>query len=158
MKFDHKKPLGFTLVELILVIAIFTILFGTGAVALGNFVSGQALHTAQSQFTQSLREARSFSVAQHYDSPWGVYLDTVAEPDRLVLFQGASYPLRDSDFDQVTPFYKSITFKQISLASGLNEIVFAKRTGQTGDYGTVTLGGAADDEKEISVNGLGIIQ
>ncbi len=153
LKFNRR---GFTLVELTLVIAIFIILFGTGAVALGNFVSGQGLHTAENYLSQSLHDARSFSVAQHHDSEWGVYLDTVTDPDRLILFKGSSYPLRDEGFDQTTPFHKSVSFKQISLASGLSEIVFAKRTGQTGDYGTVTLG--TDNENvQISLNALGII-
>jgi len=158
-KFFHflSDKKGFTLVELTFVVAIFIVLFGTGAVALGNFISGQALHTAGNYLTQSLREARSFSVAQYHDSEWGVYLDTITEPDRLVLFKGNSYPLRDTDFDQIIPFHKSITFKQISLASGLHEIVFAKRTGQTGDYGVVTFGTAADEDIQLSVNALGII-
>ena len=156
-KSEIRNKKGFTLVELTMVIAIFVIMFGTGAVALGNFVTNQALHVAESQLIQSIWEARSFSVTQYHDSLWGVYLDTVTEPDRLVLFQGNSYALRDQDFDQIIPFHKSITFKQINLVSGLHEIVFDKRTGQTGDYGTVILGGAEDDEKEISVNALGIV-
>ncbi len=147
---------GFTLVELIFVIAIFGILFGMGAVALGNFVTNQALVTAKSQLTQNLREARTFSMTQHHDSKWGVYFNTVPEPDGLILFQGNSYAGRDSSFDMTTTFHKSVTFSNINLAGGGQEIVFDKRTGQTGDSGTMQLG-AVDDSLEISVNELGII-
>jgi len=147
---------GFTLVELIFVIAIFAILFGMGAVALGNFVTNQALVIAKDQLVQNLREARTFSMTQHHDSKWGIYLNTASHPDHLVLFQGNSYVGRDSSFDMTTEFHKSVTFSNINLAGGGQEIIFDKRTGQTGDYGSIQLS-AVGENVEISVNGLGII-
>ncbi len=146
---------GFTLVELILVIGVFSLTFGMGSIALGNLVANQGLRVGGERMVQSLHEAHSFAVAQHWDSDWGIYLDTASDPEQYVLFKGGSYGGRDSSFDQINVFHKRVSITNISLNGGGQEIIFDKRSGRTSDYGSFRLI-SEGDQIDISVNAFGI--
>lgn len=150
-----KTQNGFTLVELILVIGVFSLTFGMGSIALGNLVANQALRLGGERVVQSLHEARSFAVAQYRDSDWGIYLNTASDPEQYILFKGGSFVGRDSSFDQENVFHRSVSITNISLNGGGQEIVFDKRSGRTSDYGSFRLI-SEGDQIDISVNAFGI--
>jgi|GEM_PF-1008165 len=138
-KCEMRNISGFTFVELALVIAIASILFGTAAVALGNFMTNQALQADGSSIVQILREAHTRAVASERDSSWGVYFDTVSAPDRAVLFKGVGYAQRDTSFDQITELHPSVSFGPLLLNGGEGEVVFSKRNGMTANDGLFSL-------------------
>ncbi len=146
---------GFTFVELTLAFAIMSILFGTAAVALGNFMTNQALGTDGSMVVQTLREAHARATASDRDSGWGVYLDSASDPDRAILFKGTGYALRDSAFDQVTELNSSVTFGPLLLNGVGNEVVFSKRNGMTANDGLFSLV-HQDQAFTVTINPLGL--
>ncbi len=155
-KTQNTNTKGFTFVELIIVFTLFSLLFGMGAMVMGNFTSSQGLRFGGDSIVQSLREAHTNSTSQYRDSAWGVYFDTATDPQRYVLFKGGTYASRDTSFDQITDFYKQVNFQNVSLSGGGQEIVFSKRSGFTSDDGTFQL--VADSETyNVSVNSLGFV-
>ena len=137
-------------------IGIVSLLFGLGALTLSDFMNDQALQTAGKSMVQSFREARTQAVAQRLDGPWGIYFDNGSDPRGYVLFQGNTYASRDTDYDQTTIFHKAIVFDQISLNGGGQEVVFSKRSGLTGDHGSVRLA-SQTETLDITINSLGLI-
>lgn len=153
--FKIRQTKGFTMVELIIVIALFSVLFGMGATMLGNFSSTQSLHFTGDRLVQSLREARMNSVTELYDSTWGIYFNSVSNPQQYILFKGNTYATRDASFDQPTLFSKRVGFNSVSLNGGGSEVRFSRRGGFTSNYGTVVL--RVDNETyDLSINRLGL--
>ncbi len=155
LKIIGRSKKGFTMVELIVGIALFSLLFGMGAVVLGNFTTVQSLRIGGERLVQSLREAHTNSVAQRQDSAWGVYFDTISEPDRYIVFKGNHYASRDTSFDQVNQFQKNIDIHMLNIGGG-NEVVFAKRSGLTNNSGSIRLS-AGEEYYDVSVNGMGMV-
>jgi prepilin-type N-terminal cleavage/methylation domain-containing protein len=150
-----KDIRGFTVLELILVIAIFAILFSSTAVVFGNMLNENRLASKGYEIVQSLREARTDAVSQKENSKWGVYLDTSTDPDSYVVFKGDSYALRDPSFDLAVNFPTSVMISNIDIAGG-DEIVFGKRSGETENTGSFSLT-TEDEQFNITVNQLGLI-
>jgi prepilin-type N-terminal cleavage/methylation domain-containing protein len=150
-----KNTRGFTILELILVIAIFAVIFSSTTIVFGNLLNEHRLASKGYEIVQSLREARTDAVSRKGDSGWGVYLDASAHPDRYIVFKGDSYMSRDSSFDQTVIFPESVIFSNIGISGG-NEIVFGKRTGETDDTGSFDLV-TGEDKFGVTVNRLGLI-
>jgi prepilin-type N-terminal cleavage/methylation domain-containing protein len=150
-----KNNKGFTIFELILVIAIFAIIFSSTAIVFGNMLNENRLASKGYEIVQSLREARTNAVSQKENSKWGVYLETSTAPDRYIVFKGDSYASRDSAFDQTVIFSSSVIFSNIDISGG-NEIVFGKRSGETENIGSFDL--VTENERfNVTVNRLGLI-
>ncbi|MBI5421931.1 prepilin-type N-terminal cleavage/methylation domain-containing protein [Candidatus Peregrinibacteria bacterium] len=146
---------GFTFVELAIVIAIFSIVLGAAVMTLGNFMGNQSLRSDGEKVVQTLREAHVRSTASEWDSSWGVYFDVVATPNRLVLFKGTDYSLRDPTFDQTTDLYPTVTFGPLLLNGGGSEIVFSKRSGLIAQDGLFSLV-SNTQAFTVAVNPLGL--
>jgi prepilin-type N-terminal cleavage/methylation domain-containing protein len=139
---------GFTLVELLIVFAIFAILFLiVGSISYNTLPKSQLL-AESAVVTQTLRKAQARSVSQRADSQWGVSISSTT----VTLFAGSSYASRDTSLDELHQFPTGIS------ASGLSEVVFQTITGETSNTGTVTLTTQATGESEsITVSGAGLI-
>lgn len=137
-------------------IAIFSILLGTATVALGNFMTNQALRSDGEKVVQTLREAHVRATASERDSSWGVYFDTVPSPDRVLLFKGGDFALRDPSFDLATDLYSSVSFGPLLFNGGGNTIVFSKRSGMTAQDGLFSLV-SNGQAFTVTVNPLGLI-
>ena len=131
------------------------IVLGVGVVTLGNFMGNQALRSDGEKVVQTLREAHVRATASEQDSSWGVTIDTISSPDRLVLFKGSDYALRDPGFDQITTLYPNANFGPLLLNGGGNTLVFAKRSGMTAQDGLFSLISGAQ-AFTVSVNPLGL--
>jgi prepilin-type N-terminal cleavage/methylation domain-containing protein len=150
-----KNSKGFTIFELILVIAIFAIIFSSTAIVFGNMLNTHRLASKGYEIVQSLREARTDAVSQKENSKWGMYLQTSADTNRYIVFKGDSYASRDSMFDQAVILPESVTFSNIDISGG-NEIVFGKRSGETENTGSFDLV-TGEDKFSVTVNRLGLI-
>ncbi len=137
---------GFTLVETIVVLGIFTLLIGMGNSVYINFKSHNNLEIATYSVVEALRHAKSNTEQVQGDSPWGVKIFT----DKVVVFKGTSYASRVTSADQTLNLPGGIT------TGGLSEIIFEKVTGTTATVGTVTLSGTSGS-KNISINAKGTI-
>ncbi|MBP6866093.1 MAG: prepilin-type N-terminal cleavage/methylation domain-containing protein [Candidatus Pacebacteria bacterium] len=138
---------GFTMIEMILVVALIGIISGIG-LPLFNMMSGSNdLDVAENMLVASLRRAEVLAAASQGDSEWGVGV----VPGAFVLFKGSTYATRDVGFDEVYDITDSIQ------TSGMTEVVFSKMSGVPHFVGGVTLTSPGGETKQITVNEKGKI-
>lgn len=121
---------GFTLVEIIVVLAIVTTLAAIGLTvgidSYQRFLFRSDLHTAASL----LQKARSSAINNIGETSHGVYFDNAGRD--FVLFRGLSYATRNVSFDLPVEKSKTVTL------TGPSEVVFSPLSGTT-TGGTLTL-------------------
>lgn len=139
---------GFTLVEIILVVAIIAITAAATAPVYQSFQSRNDLEVAVNAIPPALRRAQVLAQAPDGDTSWGVRIQS----GTIVVFQGASYAARNTTLDEVTDITSTIT------PSGLAEVVFTKFTGLPNTTGTITLTNVNGTIRNITVNGKGMIE
>lgn len=130
---------GFTIIEVLLVIAVLAVLLGLSVPVYQSFYNNNELDVFVSVLVQSLRRAKTLSMSVEGDSQWGLKIET----GYLILFKGSSFSARDPGYDEVFSLPNSISF------SGLNEITFSKLYGIPGTTGNISLSLAG---KTIAVN------
>lgn len=138
---------GFTLLEILLSIAVVGILTAISIPVSRTLQIRNDVDVAANIFVQDLRRAQTLSQAVDADETWGVR----AQTGGIILFKGASYATRDSDFDEVFGLSDGIT------PSGTQEFVFSKLTGYPQIAGTLTLAAVSVGSRNISINAKGTI-
>lgn len=138
---------GFTLLEVLLSIALISVIAGISIPIYQSFQVRNDLDIATTSTVQVLRRAQVLSQASDGDAGWGWKI----ESGRMVLFKGTSYASRDSLYDEVYDVPMSIT------PSGVSEIVYAKFTGLPSLFGTVTLTTNTNETRSITINAKGTV-
>lgn len=138
---------GFTLLELILSIAVVAILAGIAIPIYQSFQTRNDLDIAIVEIAQTIRRSQILAQAVDGDISWGTYI----QPGSITLFKGTSYVARDSNFDELFSIPDSVT------PSGLSEIVFTKFTGLPQATGTTTLTSNINETRSITINAKGTI-
>lgn len=141
-----KSAKGITLFEVIITIAIFTLLIAFLSSSVLDFYQERNFDVHFKSIVQSLRRAQLQSMAGEKESSFGLYFGT----DYYVLFKGNSYSKRDSAFDEV--FELPADF----LISGISEIVFSKIKGLPSEVGDIVLI-SGNSSGTISINEMGMI-
>jgi prepilin-type N-terminal cleavage/methylation domain-containing protein len=127
-----KLKKGFTLVELLLVIAIIAIVFAFSAPYTIRFYQTNLVEDTSNNIVSVLNKAKHNAVLQKNDSSFGVHFDLASSS--YTLFQGSDYLTdRDETQDEVYSIPGGISF------DGLEDIVFSKLTGLTSTTSTTTL-------------------
>ena len=125
---------GFTLIEVIVVFAIFGLLLGSSVVGLTALRGGSDLEAEARGLSRVLELARNRTIASEGDARYGVYVDTSAA--RYVLFQGDDYLSRVSE--EVYQLSDAIEFGAVSFGGG-PEVVFNRIQGTTSNPGSAVL-------------------
>lgn len=109
---------GFTLVELLLVIAIVAFVGATSIPVGSAFLVRNQLKNKTNEIVSSMRTAQLESISGKEDSQWGVSIDA----SEIILFKGSSYIARDSDFDQIFSIriYRTAGGHNITVAVSLD--------------------------------------
>lgn len=141
------KQSGFTLLEIMLVIAIIGILGGLSLPIYLNFQIRNDQDIAVSSLVSFLRQAHTRAVSGEEDSAWGVEIAT----NHITLFKGADFSVRDPSFDQVYTSTASITFSPTS------EIIFVQLSGEPNITPTIIIQGATVSNKTVAINEKGVI-
>ena len=137
---------GFTLIELLVVIVIIAVITVIGISTFSSAVPKNQIEVEADRVVEMVRRAQSRTISGDQNGVWGVHLTA----NNITLFQGASYAARDTAFDEAFAFSNSVT------ASGLTDIVFEIRTGETVNTGTITLSSTdSSDIVAIVVNAAG---
>lgn len=139
MSNSNKKNLfankqGFSLIELLIVIAIIVVISGLGLFVGLDFYKTYALNSERDIVTSVLMKARNRAANNLNESPHGLYIDS----NGYTIFQGISYALRDQSHDEPIKRNNAVN------VSGLQEVVFEQLSGNlTTTEGEITLSNGA---------------
>lgn len=134
MRKNFSLQKGFTLIEILIVITIIAVISTLIFVSFSRFNSTQTLNGTTQTVLSILDEARALTLASKNNLSYGVHF----ESSKVVLFGGTTYSATDPDND-VTTLNNRVTISDISLNGGVQDVLFDKLTGKTGQNGTVTV-------------------
>ena len=141
-----RTATGFSIVEILIVVAILTIIFGFSVGIGSNFYSGQALIAERDSVIGLLRNARTRAMDNVNQLGHGVYIGA----NQYVAFDGESYAARIQDYDAAFPRFPGVTI------AGPSEIVFKSIEGTSNVSGTIIISSGAGSAN-ISLNNEGRI-
>lgn len=151
-KYIKCSQSGFTLIEVITVMAIFIILASLGLFLSMDFYKSFAFHNERKILVSILQKARSQSLANINQKPHGMYIDYAANPKTYTLFQGSNYASRDVNQDIVFQASWAVT------PLGMTEVVFSQLSGQASvSGGNLTLRDSIHSDAVIFINNEGRI-
>ncbi len=121
---DHcNKSKGFTLMELLVVIALLSVFLGL-ITSLGmNFYRQQVVNEETTKLENNLKNAQSYAISGKGNSSWGIRFFE----DYYIFFKGDYYYQEGRDEDEDMLFYLPYGVE----TGGILEIVFDKNTGRT---------------------------
>jgi prepilin-type N-terminal cleavage/methylation domain-containing protein len=152
-----NKKKGFTLIELVVVIAIIVIIVSAGFTIRVGVLPDAILSTQTRQVLEGLKLAQIKSISRYKNSEWGVYfLDNTGSPDQWIIFKGSTYTSRDTAYDQITTLPSSLSFTSISF-NGTSELKFAQITGTPSTSGSLTLTSTENEAQTITVSARGVV-
>ena len=138
---------GFTLPEMLLSVSLLAIIGGMIIPSYHTFLVRNDLDIAVTTLVHNLRQAQSLSQSSDGDMTWGVHVGVGS----ILVYKGASYILRDSNFDQNTQIPKSI------VPTGIIDITFSKVIGLPSATGTFMLTSQANEKRTITINEKGMV-
>lgn len=149
---------SFTLFEVLIVVAILVVLT---VIALPNFRffgKESDLNNSTEEIINTLRLAQNKTLASEDASKYGVFFDDSTDPHQYTLFKTLpplfDYVSRDINSDEIHQISKSVEIYEINLAGGGQEVVFNRLTGETDQFGRVSLRLKSDFSKTRTV-GIG---
>ncbi|MDP2587361.1 MAG: type II secretion system protein [bacterium] len=142
-----KRARGFTLLELLLSIAIISSLAGLSLPVYRQFQIKNDVEVAATTTAQTLRRAQTLSQSVQLDDTWGVYVQSGS----ITLFVGPSYAGRDTSYDELFDVPTTIS------RSGLQEIVFDRLTGEPQVTGSITFTSVLGDTQTVILNDKGTV-
>lgn len=147
------KQKGFSLIEIIAVVAIGLILISVVLFSFSSFRNSKIIDVSADQVFSVINEARVKSVSSEDYSRFGAHF----EVGKVIFFKGDSY-VSQSPANVETELSPLVEITDISLSDGGSNIVFQKLTGKTGNYGSLRIRLKSDNSKykTISVKSTGI--
>jgi len=123
------KRRGFTLMEVLVNMAIGLILVSLAVYATSHFIENRNLEAVSDTLVSYLRSAEARALQSEGNMSHGVS----TSGGKITLFRGASYATKVTAYDTTLPYDSYIHF------SGISEVVFAKQTGLPSALGTITV-------------------
>jgi len=136
---------GFTAVEVLLTIGVIGITAGVSVPMFRNYQIRSDLDLAVAQTIGGLTRAQLLSQTGQEDNMWGFRV-----PEGT-LFQGASYAIRDPDFDEIMILPPSIS------VYGIEEVVFSRVDGVPSPVGDIILEALNGEQRTITVSADGML-
>lgn len=158
----YASARGFTVVELLIVVAMAGLLSYLAAPFLSTSLSANDAKQSSVSAADALREAQASAMSGHRDSRYGVHF----EGTKFVLFRGATYAPADVD-NSVHDLTGLVSVSAVSLSPGGScdlpagtgncDVHFENRRGTPSASGTVTFTGAGGETRVVTVNAVGMI-
>lgn len=135
------------MVEMVLSIALLTLIVGMTLPAFRTFSIRNDLDIAVNQIVQNLYRAQTLSQIGDGDINWGVHMATGS----ILVYKGASFASRDMTYDEITDISPSIAI------TGVVDVTFSKFTGLPQTTGTTTLTSTANEIRNVTINAKGMV-
>jgi len=142
---------GVTLIELLIAIAIMTLMSAAAIPIYGNLQVSSQINENTTLIVQTIRTARQNSVSRVNDIGHGVRFF----PNSFVMYQGPNYATRQAAYDRLIPLDSTLTLS--STLTG-DEVNFSMSTGVPTETGVITITHDLGDSKTIRVNKFGATQ
>ncbi len=148
-----QKNKGFTLLELIVVIAILVILSGVIIGAFVIFNTTEGVNKDTELVLETLRLARNQTLASKNEMQYGVHFSAT----NITLFSGATYNPSTSG-NEIFALHAGDSLS-VNLNSGGDDVVFDRLTGATSESGTITITSSnSATSKNVTIYSTGLIQ
>lgn len=138
---------GFTLIEFMLVMALFLILAGMAPAFYSRFLLQDAVAETADRLAFSLRNAQGFALSGKEGTPWGVAISG----DSIVLFSGTSFATRNAALDRRVAVPSAVTI------GGFTETVFSRVTGMPTAPLTISLTASGGASRTVVMNSFGVV-
>jgi len=151
---DKKNLLGFTLIELMMIVAISGIMAGISVPLYGKLSDASKLNETVELISQEIALTRARASIRLKNSSYGIYFEINPDDnDRIVLYEGDSYLARDEDKDRAF-----VLDKEISLSSSItdNDLHFSSGLVAPSAVGDLIIRQRNGDVTTIKINDLGI--
>ena len=149
-----KSGAGFTLIEIIIVIAILVVLSVVILNVFRTFDESKALSQEASNVISVLEKARQLTLFSKDFSQYGVHFDT----DEITLFRGITYSSSDPN-NSSTKLHSKVSIASVTLSGGGSDVIFKRLSGETDQDGTIVLQNKFDatDTINITIEKTGLI-
>lgn len=144
---NQKSTIGFTLVEVLLVMAIVIVIFVAAAPVYFPLVFRNDLAISQNTVSSLARRAQLLAQGVDGDGGWGIKIQSGS----ITLFTGASYASRDTNKDEIHELPSTIN------PSGLQEVMYTKFTGLPSSTGTLTFIASNNETSTVTINEKGTV-
>ncbi len=124
---------GLTLAEIVIIIAIISILIGVVTLPLIKFRQRQALQNSTNAVVAVLNDARTKTLAGLDNTTYSVQIQS----DKIILFTGTTYSSGSATNESYT--IEEPVYLNWSLNGAVSKVSFNRLTGATSEYGTITL-------------------
>jgi prepilin-type N-terminal cleavage/methylation domain-containing protein len=148
---NDTSSAGFTLIEVLLSVAIITLLTGISVPIYASFQTRNDLDLTTQGIADMLRRAQAYARGVSGDSQWGVEVQS----GTVTLFKGATFSGHDTSYDETTTIPASMN------ATGFTEVLYSKLgalpTFTPAASTTLTLTTNANETRTITVNAKGMV-
>lgn len=142
---------GFTLIEILVVIAIIGILATISSLSFSSFRERQIIQSSTEEVLTVFSKARNQTLSSLNSLNYGVHVSSGA----VTLFSGGSY-VSGTSSNEVIVLDSSVSISS-NLSGGVTDVVFDKLTGATSQSGTLTLSTSSGLQKIITITATGIV-
>lgn len=164
--FGNKQ--GFTLLELLIIVAIFIILLSSAVSLTGSQVQREDLNAKCREIADIISRARNNSMTGHQGDVWGIKVlnddsDCPGGADCIVMYKGTEYSERNSIYDQFVSLGISTSTTAYLDASEINEFYFSylsgwlsTTTGALAEQG-ILINANTGDQKVVTTTPTGVV-
>lgn len=138
---------GVSFLELILVVALVSILSIMSPIFYSKFILQNAVANTTDQMVGSLRKAQLYAMMSRQGDSWSLNYSS----NTITLYKGTSFATRDTAFDEKFEVNPNVS------VSGITDLSFSKVTGlPTPTSSTITIT-SANNSETITVNNQGVV-
>lgn len=147
MSLKASNSSGFSMIELLVALAVLGTILGLGVPISSSAYKSFLLNAEIEKFVILVRRAENLSIASYREKAHGL----AVQGGDLIVFEGASFAARNSDFDEDYNFSESIQI------SGPSEITFQVLSGRPAASSSWTISLNSGIGKTVSVNEEGAV-